>query len=184
MTVYHAGLKEPFPSATFNAPAFRENRRDPLLIQDVLEHNARTHPSRPALVSAKEVVTYRELRDQVGGYAAVLRSGGIGKGDRVAILAQNSILYLEALFAVTRAGAALVPLNHLLIGRELVAILENADVKALLFTEEFRDRVEEIRPSLPGIGCFVRIDDPDLPKKRADDVPDPSPPSSRRTSRW
>jgi len=147
-----------------------------LLIQDVLEHNARTHPSRLALVSDKEEVTYRELRDRVGGYAAVLRSGGIGKGDRIAILARNSILYLEALFAVTRAGAALVPLNYLLIGRELVAILENADVKALLFTEEFRDRVGEIRPSLPGIGCFVRIDDPELAKEGTDDGPDPSPP--------
>jgi len=147
-----------------------------LLIQDVLEHNARTHPSRLALVSDKEEVTYRELRDRVGGYAAVLRLGGIGKGDRIAILARNSVLYLEALFAVTRAGAALVPLNYLLIGRELVAILENADVKALLFTEEFRDRVGEIRPSLPGIGCFVRIDDPELPKKGTGDGPDPSPP--------
>jgi len=147
-----------------------------LLIQDILEHNARAHPSRVALVSATEEVPYRDLRNRVGGYAAVLRSGGIGKGDRVAILAQNSILYLEALFAVTRAGAALVPLNHLLIGRELVAILKDADVKALLFTEEFRDRVGEIRPSLPGIGCFVRIDDPELPKRGGDDAPDPSPP--------
>jgi long-chain acyl-CoA synthetase len=147
-----------------------------LLIQDVLEHNARTHPSRLALVSAKEEVTYRELRDRVGGYAAVLRSSGIGKGDRVAILAHNSVLYLEALFAVTQAGAALVPLNHLLIGRELVAILENAEVKALLFTEEFRERVGEIRPFLPGIGCFVRIDDPELPKTGADHGPDRSPP--------
>ena len=109
-------------------------------------------------------------------YAAVLRSGGIGKGDRVAILAQNSVLYLEALFAVIRAGAALVPLNYRLIGRELVAILEDADVKALLFTEEFRDRVGQIRPSLPGIGSFVRIDDPELSKRGGDDAPDPSPP--------
>jgi long-chain acyl-CoA synthetase len=147
-----------------------------LLIQDILEHNARTHPSRVALVSANEEVTYRELRDRVTGYAAVLRSGGIGKGDRVAILAQNSVLYLEALFAVTRAGAALVPLNHLLIGRELVAILQNADVKTLLFTKEFHDRVAEIRASLPRIGCFVRIDDPELPKGAGDDAPDPSPP--------
>jgi acyl-CoA synthetase (AMP-forming)/AMP-acid ligase II len=147
-----------------------------LLIQDVLEHYSRTQPSRVALVSSKEEVTYRELRDRVGGVAAVLRSGGIGKGDRVAILAQNSVLYLETLFAVTRAGAALVPLNHLLIGRELVAILKDADVKALLYTEDFRDRVGEIRPSLPEIGCFVRIDDPELPKKGTDDAPDPSPP--------
>jgi len=148
-----------------------------LLIQDVLEHNARTHPSRTALVAAKEEVTYRELRDRVRGYAAVLRSGGIGRGDRVAILAQNSVLYLEALFAVTRAGAALVPLNHLLIARELVAILEDADVKAILFTEEFGDRIREIRPSLPGVGCFVRIDDPELPRGEGDDAPDPSTPA-------
>lgn len=147
-----------------------------MLIQDILEHNARTHPSRVALVSSKEEVTYRQLRDRVGGYASVLRSGGIGMGDRVAILAQNSILYLEALFAVTRAGAALVPLNHLLIGRELVAILEDADVKALLFTEEFRELVGEIRHSLRGIGCFVRIDDPQLPTGRGEGAPVPSPP--------
>jgi long-chain acyl-CoA synthetase len=147
-----------------------------LTIQDVLEHYARIHPSRPALVSAKEEVTYRELRDRVGGYAAGLRSRGIGKGDRVAILAQNSVLYLKALFAVTRTGAALVPLNHLLIGRELVAILENADVKALLFTEDFRDRVETIRPSLPQIACFVRIDDPKEWNKGARVAPDPTPP--------
>ena len=147
-----------------------------MLIQDVLEHNARTHPSRVALVAAKEEVTYRDLRDRVRGYADVLRSGGIGRGDRVAILALNSVLYLEALFAVTRAGAALVPLNHLLIGRELVAILEDADVAALLFTGEFLDRVGEIRPSLPGIRCIVRIDDPDLPRGDKKDAPDPSPP--------
>jgi len=147
-----------------------------LLIQDILEHHARTHPSRVALVEGNKEVTYRDLRDRVGGYAAVLRSGGIAKGDRVAILAQNSVLYLEALFAVTRAGAALVPLNHLLIGRELVSILDDADVKLLLYTEEFRDRVGEIRPSLPGIACFVRIDDPELPKSGGADGPDPSPP--------
>src|SRR5512140_1081507 len=158
------------------APASRGNRRNLLLIQDILEHNARTHPTRVALVATKEEVTFRELRDRVQGYAAVLRSEGIGKGDRVAILAQNSVLYLEALFAVTRAGAALVPLNHLLIGRELVAILKDADVKALLFTEEFRDRIAEIHPSLPGIGCFVRIDDPDLPRSAGDDAPDAFPP--------
>jgi len=143
-----------------------------LLIQDILEHNARTRPSRVALIAANDEVTYRELRDRVRGYAAVLRTGGIGKGDRVAILAHSSVLYLEALFAVTRAGAALVPLNHLLIGRELVAILEDADVKALLFTEEFRDRVGEIRPSLPGIACFVAIDDPELHGGGGDDASD------------
>jgi long-chain acyl-CoA synthetase len=146
-----------------------------LLIQDVLEHNARTHPSRVALVGTTEEVTYRDLGEQVRNFSAMLHSAGIGKGDRVAILARNSVLYMKTLFSVARMGAALVPLNHLLIGRELVAILEDADVKALLFTGEYHDRVGEIRPSLPGIAVFLRIDDPDPPQGVGRDASPPTP---------
>ena len=147
-----------------------------MLIRDILEHNARTQPSRVALAAADEEVTYRELRDRVRGHAAVLRAAGIGSGDRVAILAHNSIAYVEALFGVTYAGAALVPLNYLLIGRELIAILKDADVKAVLYAEEFRARIEEIRPSLPAIPCFFRIDDPDIPRRGKDEATPPDPP--------
>ena len=146
-----------------------------MVIQDVLDHNARTNPAKAAFVTATEEVTYRVLRDRARGYAAVLRSEGIGKGDRVAILAQNSVLYIEALFAVTTAGAAFIPLNPLLIPRELTAILRNADVTALLFTEEFLFRVGQIRSSLPGIRCFVRIDDPALPGRVGDESATPPP---------
>ncbi len=77
-----------------------------MIIRDILEHNARIHPSRVALSAAKEEVTYRELHDRVRRRAAVLRRGGIGRGDRVAILAHNSILYLEALLRGDPRGAA------------------------------------------------------------------------------
>ncbi|MBI5904823.1 MAG: acyl--CoA ligase, partial [Deltaproteobacteria bacterium] len=129
-----------------------------LLIRDILEHNARVHPSRIALSTPGEDVTYLELRDRVRGHAALLRDAGIGRGDRVAILAHNSVAYVEALFAVACAGAALIPLNYLLIGREQVGILEDADVKALLYDGEFAFRVDEIRASLPGIPSLFRID--------------------------
>ena len=134
-----------------------------MLIRDILEHNARIHPSRVALSTSEEDLTYRELRDRMRGHAAFLRAAGIGTGDRVSILAHNSVAYVEALFGVTCAGAAFVPLNCLLIGRELVSILGDADVKALLYATEFRPKVEEIRPSLPGISRFVCIDDPGTP---------------------
>jgi long-chain acyl-CoA synthetase len=147
-----------------------------LLIRDILEHNARVYPTRVALAASDEEVTYRELRDRVRGHAAVLRAAGIGTGDRVAILAHISVVYVEALFGVTYAGAALVPLNYLLIGREMVSILADADVKAVLYSEEFRSRIEEIRPSLPGIPCFVRIDDPDVPRAGKEDGRPEDPP--------
>jgi acyl-CoA synthetase (AMP-forming)/AMP-acid ligase II len=147
-----------------------------LLLRDLLEHNARIHPNRVALSADTEELTYRALRDRMRGHAAVLRAEGIGAGDRVAVLAHNSIAYVEALFGVTCAGAALVPLNHLLIGRELVSILREADVKAVLYSEEFLARVEEIRPSLPGVPCFVRIDDPGVSRRMKDGEPPDDPP--------
>jgi len=147
-----------------------------LLLRELLEHNARTHPNRVALSAADEELTYRALRDRMRGHAAVLRAAGIGAGDRVAVLAHNSIAYVEALFGVTCAGAALVPLNYLLIGRELVSILREADVKAVLYSGEFLARVEEIRPSLPGVPCFVRIDDPGITRGSKDGEPPDEPP--------
>jgi long-chain acyl-CoA synthetase len=139
-----------------------------LLIPDILEHNARTHPSRVALSAQGEEVTYLELRGRVRARAAAMRELGIGAGDRVAILAHNTIGYVELFFAATLLGAPVVQFHPLLIGREIAAILEDADVKAFLYEEAFQDRCEEVRAAVPGIPCFLRMDDPRLSRPPAD----------------
>ena len=44
-------------------------------------------------------------------FGAALQQDGIAPGDRVAVLARNGVLPLEAHFAVPLIGAVLVPLN-------------------------------------------------------------------------
>jgi long-chain acyl-CoA synthetase len=129
-----------------------------LLIRDILARNARIYPGRIALAMGDESITYRELSARVARRASALRSLGIGKGDRVAVLIRNSPSYMENLYAVTQIGAILIPLNELLIARELSAILRHAEARALLFTEEFRGVVDRIRQGLPSIVHFVAID--------------------------
>ncbi|MBI5577000.1 MAG: AMP-binding protein [Deltaproteobacteria bacterium] len=122
-----------------------------MLIHDILARNARIHPERVALAAEEENVTYRELAARVGRRSADLKAMGIGKGDRVAVLMRNSPLYVELLYAIPRTGAAMLPLNEQMIARELSAILLHADVKALLYSEEFKavaDRIREVSPSL------------------------------------
>jgi acyl-CoA synthetase (AMP-forming)/AMP-acid ligase II len=133
-----------------------------MLIPDILEHNARTHPSRIALAAADEDVTYLELRRRAWRRAASLRRLGVGAGDRVAILARNSVAYVEFFFAATRLGASVVQLHSLLLGREIVAILKDADVQAFLYEPDFRDRYEEVRAAVPLIPRFLCMDDPRL----------------------
>jgi acyl-CoA synthetase (AMP-forming)/AMP-acid ligase II len=143
-----------------------------MIIRDILEHNARVHPARIALSASNEEVTYLDLRRRVRRRAAALRRLGIARGDRVGILAHNSIGYVEFFFGVTHIGASVVQLHYLMKGREMVAVLRDADVKALFFEEEFRAPVEEIRPLLPGIPEFIGMDDPRLSTPEGEDPPD------------
>ena len=129
-----------------------------MLIRDILARNARIYPDRIALAMGDESITYRELSARVRSRASALRSVGIGKGDRVAVLIRNSPSYMEILYAVTQIGAVLAPLNEQLIARELSAILRHAGPKALLFADEFRDKVQRIRSGLPSIVHFAPID--------------------------
>ena len=128
-----------------------------MLIRDILARNARIYPDRVALEMGEESVTYRELSARVARRASALRSLGIGKGDRVAVLMRNSPAYMEFLYAVTQIGAVLTPLNELLIAREIAAIVRHADVTAFFYSEDFRDAIDEIRPRLAGINHLIAI---------------------------
>ena len=103
-----------------------------MLIRDILARNARIHPNRVALVSRDERITYRELSRAVARRAASLRALGLVKGDRVAVLTHNSPAYIEILFAAAAIGCVLVPLNCLLIAREIKEILHDADARVLV----------------------------------------------------
>jgi len=131
-----------------------------MIIRDILEHNARIHPSRVAISAKKDEVTYRELHQRVLNRAAALAALGITRGDRVGVLAHNTIKFVELFFAATHLGAAVVQLHHMLVGREMIAILQDARVKALFYEEDLEDKIGEIRAGLAETPEFIRMEDP------------------------
>ena len=58
------------------------------------------HGDSPAVLGEGPRLSYAELGRRVRGLAAELLLRGVSPGDRVAILDLNSVLYLEATFAV------------------------------------------------------------------------------------
>ncbi len=126
-----------------------------MLLGDILAHGARVRPGRTALIADGTSLTYRELALGAERYAEALRAQGVRRNDRVAVLTRSTPAYVELLFAVTRLGAVLVPLNALLIARELSTIILDADARFLLFEAEFAAAVDAIRPALPADAkCF------------------------------
>ncbi len=107
-------------------------------LSDLIVRNAAFTPEKPALRYAGSTLTYAALAQRIAAAARALKSVlGVGRGDRVAILAANHPDYLVLLYACARLGALLVPLNWRLAVAEQLFILGNASAKALLVQDAF-----------------------------------------------
>ncbi|MCP4315521.1 MAG: long-chain fatty acid--CoA ligase [Hyphomicrobiales bacterium] len=119
-----------------------------------LERTALKRPDSPALLSGTEVVAdYREFARRAAAIAGSLSiSMSIRPGDRIAIFAQNSVRYLEALYGIWYAGAVAVPVNAKLHAAETAWIIEDAGAKILFCDVE---KVAELAPRLSAPDCHI-----------------------------
>ncbi len=101
-------------------------------VYHLLQHNARTAGDAPAAIDAGRTLTHRQFLDRVDRLAAGLAARGITKGDRVCILAQNSIEYLELYGACAKTGAIAYPINWRLSASEVRAVVALADPQMML----------------------------------------------------
>ena len=99
---------------------------------DVLERARRTFPAEVAVVDGGVRLTHHELWQRCRQLAGALTAMGLGRGDRVAIVAANSHRYLETYLAVPAAGLVLVPLNARHTDAELEYALRDAGARVLI----------------------------------------------------
>ncbi|WIX75071.1 AMP-binding protein [Amycolatopsis carbonis] len=110
-------------------------------------------PSRDAIVDAPSGrrMDWRTLDERVRRLANGLAGeGGLGlsKGDRVAILAKNSIEYQELYYAAGRAGLVTQPLNWRLGAGELTRIVADAAPKAVIASDEWLDTAKQLQAAV------------------------------------
>ncbi|MCW0199363.1 FadD3 family acyl-CoA ligase [Sphingopyxis sp.] len=99
---------------------------------------AATHAGRIAIRGEDgREVAYDDLPSLVARSAAAFIAAGVSRGDRVAIWAPNSVEWIIAAIGAQAAGAAIVPLNTRLKGREAGYILRASGAKLLLTVGEF-----------------------------------------------
>jgi fatty-acyl-CoA synthase len=135
-----------------------------LIAGDLLGERARLTPDRTALVYVPtgERFTYADLDTRAVRLARVWWGLGIAKGDRVALLADSRVEYVDAFFAAAKAGVILVPLGTRLTPRELAGILEDARVAAVLYGEEHSGTVRALA-ELVSLDRWLSLDAPALP---------------------
>ncbi len=104
-------------------------------------------PQRLALVDVPtgRRASFGELDARVRKLANALAARGLAKGDRVAVLAKNSIEYFEIYYACARAGFIAQPLNWRLGVPELERILRDGDPSAVVSSGEFNAERAELQ---------------------------------------
>ncbi|MGN5630926.1 class I adenylate-forming enzyme family protein [Streptomyces sp. AC154] len=120
-------------------PLLSEAQRAPVHPAATLVHAFRDSvaraPDHPALAYFDGRLSYREtdaLSDSVAGHLA---ARGLERGDRVAIMLQNSPHFVLALLGAWKAGATVVPLNPMYKSGEVGHVLKDAEVSALICSD-------------------------------------------------
>jgi len=130
-----------------------------MLVQHFLETGALRWPDAVALVGDGTRITYCQLDVEANRLSHALVDGGVGHGDRVVIMLENSIELAIAVFGVLKAGAVFMVLHPGMKHSRLAKILEDAEPAALV-TDQIRMREHAgVVAEAPSMRCVVWTDD-------------------------
>ena len=126
-------------------------------LNELLDTSCRKYADLNALGMALEKpLTYQQLHDRVLVLAAYLRSCGVGFGDRVTILAENSHNWGTVYLAVVRLGAICVPILPDLPEADVHHILGEMECDIVFLTQRQIEKVYDLDLE---IGRVITLDD-------------------------
>ncbi|WP_372758361.1 long-chain-fatty-acid--CoA ligase [Litorivivens sp.] len=106
-------------------------------LTDHLDFHASTRGELLLASDDRQSLTFAQAKQRVDRIAGALEASGIEAGDRVGILAKNSVDNLCTFLACARLGAVAVGLNYRLTQPEVEFIASDAEIKHLFFDAEF-----------------------------------------------
>ena len=104
-------------------------------IHTFIDHHADTRPDAPALRDSEGLsLDWAAYRAASAEAAALLAERGVGAGDRIMVVAENCAAVPACVFAASRLGAIVVPINARMTGAELAKIAAHCTPRATVYT--------------------------------------------------
>ncbi len=122
-----------------------------------LDAHALTQPNKTALICDERSLTYAEFNLRARRVANALRKLGVQAGDRVAVMAYNSIELLEITSGLSKLSAIAVLLNYRLREHEVTYILNDSGAKVVLVGADLVEVVERARAEVTGDVVYIAI---------------------------
>ncbi|MHB8790450.1 MAG: AMP-binding protein [Desulfobulbaceae bacterium] len=126
-------------------------------LNELIDNCARHFGPLPAVgMALEEPLTYQQFHQRIICLALFLRSEGISRGDRVALLAENSHNWGTAYLAIVRLGAVAVPILPDLPEADVHHILSEMDCRLIFITQRQLEKIYDLKQKLARI---VTLDD-------------------------
>ncbi|WP_458188398.1 long-chain-fatty-acid--CoA ligase [Haladaptatus sp. NG-WS-4] len=145
-----------------------------------VRETVREHPDEPAIVTDDSTLTYSDLWEQIGAFAAGLRRRDLGADDRVAVYLPNLPQFVVAFHGTLRAGGVVVPMNPQYKAREIRHLLADSGARVVVTLPDLVPFVEEVREDTDvdhvvtvgdgGFGTFLGEGDVEIAERADDDI--------------
>lgn len=104
-------------------------------IYQLIEHQAARQPLADAIQHASaEALSWQAYAQAMDEAAGWLSSQGVVRGDRVMIVAENALSTAVFIFAASKLGAIVVPINARMSASEIASIVEHASPRVIVYT--------------------------------------------------
>ena len=110
-------------------------------INDLLEITASICPDRKGFVYKNQSITFSELEHKVNELSDVLVNIGIKNGDRIFYFNTNSIDWVTIVFASSKIGAVVVPINYRSKSKELQFMLNDSEPALIFAGNRYHDLI-------------------------------------------
>ncbi|MCX7920336.1 MAG: long-chain fatty acid--CoA ligase [bacterium] len=116
-----------------------------------LQQSCRAKGNTVAINYESEQLTYTQLWLRILGVAKELRQLGIKPQERIALLMENSAEFIISYFAILATGATVVPIETMAVPREILFVLQNANISRLITSSLFQQIADTIKTQIPNL---------------------------------
>ncbi len=114
----------------------------------VVDELAARYGDAPALIGARETLSYRQLGERANRYARWALAQGLAKGETVGLLMPNRPEYMAVWIGIIHAGGAVALLNTNLVGLSLAHCIDAVEAKHVIVASELMDVAATIETQL------------------------------------
>lgn len=114
-------------------------------LTQMLDESVKKYGNHTAMTFNNKIYTYKEFDSMVKNVAGALKNKGIKKGDRVAIMLPNCPQYPINYYATLLCGGIVVQVNPMYQSEELLHVLKDSKVKALIILDKLLPIIKNIK---------------------------------------